>query len=132
MTIPSSNEYEDLSTPNDNNIGSMLVQMNPHWKEQLADKSGLLKRLADVGHEMEGEMHELVPKATGTLDNSIFSRVVQGRNEKGQFTDATIQIGADAEYALPVEFGHHVAGSEEMVPAQPFIRPVAMKKRKLK
>jgi hypothetical protein len=101
----------------------------PGWQDKT--QPGLIKFLSDLGEVMVDEMSELAPKGEREheehLVDTLYARVVQGRNAKGQWEKNVLEVGATAEYALDVEFGHLTTSGETFVPAQPYIRPVVYK-----
>lgn len=118
-----------IAGPGENNIGSVQMILDPDWQKKIFDRSDIIGRLKRIGEDMVQEASAIVPKGpSGNLETSIYSRVIQGRNEKGQFGDAVLEFGADIDYALPVEFGHHTTAGT-FVEARPFMRPVALKPR---
>jgi hypothetical protein len=72
------------------------------------------ERIETIAQGMEDTARRLVPVDTGHLRDSIYHQV--------DLREAQITLGASADYAGYVEYGHHsVAGT--WVPPQPFIRP---------
>lgn len=91
------------------------------------------KLLKKFGAAVAADAQRLAPVLTGLLKSETKS------NETGS------QVRANTDYAAPVEFGHRVVvsseygqgyhytpeGTETFVPAQPFLRPAAYRKRDL-
>jgi hypothetical protein len=121
---------EQLLAPDPNaKTGPMAIQINKNWQSPFI--GGLIQRMEKTGDDMVQEAQQIAPIGlTGELSRSIYRKVVQTRGASGRFGDAVLIFGADVDYALAVEFGHHTVDGG-FVDAQPFLRPVAMKPRRI-
>ena len=85
-------------------------------------KQAISDALEQGGKDMEEKAKQLVPVRTGRLQASIYHQV----------DGLQLELGARADYAADIEFGHNVRSGWKIkgplvghVGAQPFIRPAA-------
>lgn len=100
-------------------MGEVDVEISPDFKKHAV--AAVLGGLDRLRGDIENDMHRHLARhhKTGELDRSIFCRL-------NKVTGAIVG-GADAGYAVYVEFGHHHGG--ELVGPYPFVRPSFLKKR---
>lgn len=115
--------------------GPIEWRVNPDWQKEAMP--GIINMLQSLGNTMVGEMQKIVPQGTRDYDgphlaDTLYAVVVQGRNARGQWGTQELRVGAWAEYALDVEFGHITVDGGGFVEAQPFIRPVVYKFHNMK
>jgi hypothetical protein len=105
------------------------------WEPDLSDHVGMIraKLLKRFGDAVAKDAQRIAPVDTGLLKSEISA------NDTGS------RVTANTDYAAPVEFGHRVVvsseygqgyhhtpeGTETFVPAQPYLRPAAYRKRDL-
>jgi hypothetical protein len=119
----------EVTTLGSKNISSVEFKVSGDWQTKMVP--GIIKTLEKTGDKMVEEAQAIVAFGSGTLHDSIYRKVVQDRNSKGQFGWPVLIFGASAPYASAVEFGHHTV-SGGWVEAQPFLRPVGLKHRSLR
>ena len=112
--------------------GPVQFLVIPNWQEKALP--GVISLLQAVGNDMVAEMEQIVPEGDRDhegprLKDTLYAIVVQGRNARGHFGQQELRVGADADYAMDVEFGHFTVGGKTFVEAQPFLRPVLYKFR---
>lgn len=112
--------------------GPIEWYVNPDWQKEAMP--GIINILQSLGNTMVGEMAEIVPEGTREyegprLKDTLYAIVIQSRNARGQWGTQELRVGAWADYALDVEFGHLTVDGGAFVEAQPFIRPVIYKQR---
>lgn len=104
----------------------------PNWQEKALP--GVIKMLQTLGDDMVAEMEQIVPEGTRETDgprlkDTLYAKVVQERGIGGKFGQQQLRVGAEADYAMDVEFGHWTVDGNTFVPAQPFLRTVLYKFR---
>ncbi len=77
-----------------------------------------LPQLRDIRHDATADAEFHCPVDTGHLKSTVYGDLDE--------TTGVIEVGARADYALYVEMGHR-SPADNWVPAQPFLRPAALR-----
>ena len=99
----------------------MEVTFDPGWEKEVIHE--LLPSLERLGEEMHTTMDALTPVAPSDASPHDDPGHLRESNEVVVDPETgVITLRNDADYAVPVEYGH-VTASGSWVPAQPFMRP---------